>query len=200
MRRATDVRLVVGVLLVLGSALGSWLLVDALDRTTRVYAAPETLAPGTTVRLDELAVVDVRLGPSAGHYLGVEEDGERIVLTTVRAGELVPAAALGDVAADALATVVVTPVAPLPAAIAAGTPVDLWAAAPVERGAWGPPAVLVPRAVVQAVQRDDAAMGGLEAAPAVELAIPRADVPAVLAAISAGDAMHLVVARAGGAG
>ncbi|GLI26049.1 hypothetical protein ARHIZOSPH14_02910 [Agromyces rhizosphaerae] len=200
-RRAPDARLVVGVVLVLASVVGTWLLVDSLDRTIRVYAAPVTLVPGETVRLDEFDVVDVRLGASEALYLAASGDpGERIVLRTVREGELVPAAALGDASADALATVVISPAGELPTALGAGSVVDLWSAEAVDRGAWGPPSVLVPRAVVQAIARDDAGVGGLDRTPSVELAVPRDAVPAVLAAIAAGDAMHLVGARAGGAG
>mgnify|MGYP000586769490 CR=1 FL=1 len=202
-RRAVDVRLVVGVVLVLASMVGTWLLVDSLDRTSRVYVAPQTLAPGATVRLDELATADVRLGASEGRYLRADDAAgadERVVLRTVAAGELVPAGALGDLAAETLTTVVVTPAAALPAALGVGSPVDLWSAEAVERGEWGPPTVLVAGAVVRGIESDDGGVGGLDRVPAVELSIPRDAVPAVLAAIAAGDAMHLVGARAGGAG
>ena len=55
-----DPRLVIGVALVAGSALGVWALVDALDDSTEVLVAPDTLTPGTRIGATDLRVESVR--------------------------------------------------------------------------------------------------------------------------------------------
>src|SRR3954468_16062952 len=64
--RWLDLRLVLGVLLVLGSVLLGARVVSAADATVPVWAATGDLAPGTELTADDLVPVDVRLDDAAG--------------------------------------------------------------------------------------------------------------------------------------
>jgi len=64
--RWLDLRLVLGVLLVLGSVLLGARVVAAADATVPVWAATGDLAAGTELTAGDLRAVDVRLGDSAG--------------------------------------------------------------------------------------------------------------------------------------
>ncbi|MFE5672479.1 SAF domain-containing protein [Agromyces sp. NPDC056523] len=190
-----DPRLVIGVVLVAGSALGVWALVEALDDTTDVVVASETLTPGSRVDVDDLRVESVRLGTVAGGYVRPSDvpDGGLVVVRTVHAGELVPAASVAERDETGLATVVIPGRGPLAGDIAPGALVDVWAAGEPERGAVEPPAVLVSGAEVAAVVEADGMMSS--AGPSVELLIPREKTAAVLEALAAGDVIDLVPAR-----
>ena len=94
---AADVRLVVGVLLVLLSVAGGIRLVASLDDTTPVYAATRDLLPGQPVGEGDVVAVPVRMEEYIARYVDGSaplQPGTHL-LRQVRAGELVPAAALG---------------------------------------------------------------------------------------------------------
>ena len=114
----------------------------------------------------------------------------------MRAGELVPNDALGDAAGVRSTTVVITSASEVPATVGTGSSVDVWAAAPRERGAFDTPRILVGSATVASVDRDRSMMGAT--AVAVEIVIDRADVAATLAAIADGSSLSIV--PSGGAG
>lgn len=193
-----DPRLLIGLVLVAGSTIGVWGIVEALDDTREVLVAPETLTPGSRVDAAALRVEAVRLGGLVEGYLAPEDvpDEGLVVTRTVQAGELVPAASVADRESAELAVVVVSSVRPLPAQVAPGALVDVWTAAEVERGVHEPPTVLVGGAEVAAVTVPEGMMAS--GGPTVELLIPREKTAAFLEALSAGDAIDLVPARAAG--
>src|SRR3954462_8667012 len=93
--RWLDLRLVLGVLLVLGSVLLGARVVGAADATVPVWAVTGDLAAGTELGADDLRAVDVRLGDAANAYLSTSTHPEGSPLSrAVRAGELLPRAAL----------------------------------------------------------------------------------------------------------
>jgi hypothetical protein len=93
--RWLDLRLVLGVLLVLGSVLIGARVLSSADATVPVWAASGDLAAGTMLTGDDLVAVDVRLDDAAGAYLstGTRPAG-RTLARAVSRGELVPRAAL----------------------------------------------------------------------------------------------------------
>jgi hypothetical protein len=93
--RWLDLRLLLGVLLVLGSVLLGARVVGAADATVPVWAAAGDLAAGSRLTADDLVPVDVRLDKSASAYLATGSHPEgRTLNRAVRAGELVPRSAL----------------------------------------------------------------------------------------------------------
>src|SRR3954462_10450549 len=84
--RWLDLRLVLGVLLVLGSVLLGARVIGVADATVPVWAASTDLAAGTEISPDDLVAVDVRLDSAAKAYLASSErpDG-RLLSRAVRA-------------------------------------------------------------------------------------------------------------------
>src|SRR5699024_1140781 len=95
-RQRIDVRLVIGVVLVVASVVGVWGLVRSFDHTVDVYAAPTTLVIGDTVRASDLEHRAVQLGDLTSAYaeVGSLPDGELTMAREVAEGELIPARAM----------------------------------------------------------------------------------------------------------
>ena len=95
--RWLDLRLVLGVLLVLGSVLLGARVVTAADATVPVWSAAGDLAAGTVLTTDDLVAVQVRLDSAAGSYLAASTRPEgRVLGRAVQAGELLPRSALEE--------------------------------------------------------------------------------------------------------
>jgi len=188
-----DARFLLGILLVVASIAGVWFVVAAARQTAPVYAATHTLTPGERVSADDLQVVQVALGGSASAYLAPSGTGladGAVATRTVSKGELVPRAAVGDASASDVTTVVVRSSVDVPASLAAGSTVEVWAAPLGDKGLYGEPRILVPDATVVSVSRDDSMIGGGNAS--LELVVPRTDVPDVLSAMAGKAALSVV--------
>jgi hypothetical protein len=95
--RWLDLRLVLGLLLVLGSVLLGARVVSAADATVPVWAASGDLAAGTLLTGDDLVPVDVRLDDAARSYLSTTTAPEgRTLSRAVSDGELLPRSALAQ--------------------------------------------------------------------------------------------------------
>jgi hypothetical protein len=95
--RWLDLRLVLGVLLVLGSVLVGARVVTAADATVPVWAVTADLAPGTVLAQGDLVAVPVRLDDVASSYLATSTHPEgRVLAHGVRAGELLPRSVLDE--------------------------------------------------------------------------------------------------------
>lgn len=192
----SDARFLLGVLLVVVSVAGVWLVVGAARQTAPVLAAARTIVPGETVGADDFRTVEVALGLTGDAYVaaGALPSGA-VAMRTIGEGELVPAEAVGDAAATRVTTVVIDTAADVPATIDAGTRVEVWFAPAVERGVFDTPRILVADATVASVTRDEGVIG--DAGAALELVIPRADVAATLAAVSDGSSLSVVPVAGG---
>ncbi|BDI21699.1 hypothetical protein L3i23_04750 [Herbiconiux sp. L3-i23] len=189
-RVRVDSRLIIGATLVIGSVVGVVALVGALDSSVLVYSATRPLSVGDRIGSGDLAVADVRLGSLESGYVRAEElpAAGSVVLRPVDAGELIPLASLGSPDGLDVAAVVVQTEAALPRDVRPGGVVDVWSAAALDLGAYGPPKVLAPDAtVVRTIEGSGSAV-----AAAVELLVARDDLAAVLAAIANADAVSLV--------
>jgi hypothetical protein len=194
-RRAPfDPRVLIGILLVVGSVAGVITVVAANDRTVPVYAAAEALVPGTRLTADSLRVARVRLGSAQERYLGAPLPRDGVVVTrSVAAGELVPLSALGAAASVTQASVVV-PLSTKPAAsVGPGSAIDLWAAAKAtgtgEKAP--PPHVLVSGATVVRLLTPSGLLAADRSAT-LEVEVPQEDVAAVLQAVADGDSVSAV--------
>lgn len=145
--RWLDVRLLIGVGLVLASVIAGARLVSSASKTRPVLAAARDLAAGTRLAGGDLVVVRVKLGrEQAAVYLSrINEAVGSDLAQPLTAGELVPAAALAAVPAQTTLTV------RLPGAAAPqlhrGQRIELWVSSPS-----CPATVLVPDVTVQAVR------------------------------------------------
>ncbi|MDK3256098.1 SAF domain-containing protein [Blastococcus capsensis] len=133
-----DLRLVLGVLLVLGSVLLGARVVSAADATVPVWSAASDLAAGTELTTVDLVVVHVRLDDAADRYLagGTRPEG-RTLARGVRAGELLPRSALEE-PADLVQLALPVQAGYVPPGLQRGQVVDVYAVADPAAGATGP--------------------------------------------------------------
>lgn len=191
-----DLRFLIGVVLVVASVAGVWLLVSTSRQTTPVLQATRTVLPGETISSAELQVVEVGLGALGDSYLAPQSlEPGAVAVRTLTAGELVPLAAVGD-PDDLRTTSVVIRSTAVPADVTGGAVVELWHAPPLEDGrAFEAPRILVADAVIARVAEEDGMLAG--ARTDVEVVVDRDDVADVLAAITGGDAISIVPTGAG---
>jgi hypothetical protein len=192
-----DPRVLVGILLVVGSVGGVVAVVKVTNRTEPVYVAAQTLVPGTPLTTQSLDVRWMRLGDSSEHYLTELPRDGAVVTRSVAAGELVPLSALGAATSVTDASVVV-PLSTKPAAsIGPGSVIDLWAAAKASGTAAGtgekadPPHVLVSGATVVRLLTPSGLLAADRSAT-LEVEVPREDVAAVLQAVADGESVSAV--------
>ncbi|MCC9203604.1 SAF domain-containing protein [Arthrobacter sp. zg-Y769] len=180
-----DPRLLLGILLVLGSVAGVVTLVDSADRTTEVYAAKRDIPPGTPVRAEDLHPIPVRLGNAEQLYLpvaaGIPENA--VAGAALRAGELVAGSSL--IEADSLDR---KPVGlrvedPLPASTDAGSRVDIWAAMPNARNGFDEPEQLIEAAEISELTVTESALGASRSTELLVL-VDDSDLPLLLSALS----------------
>ena len=190
-----DARFLIGVVLVLVSIAGVWFVVASSRQTVPVYAATRTIVPGESISPSELRVVDVALGSLEGAYeSGDTLPADAVATRTIPAGELIPAAAVGEASDVRTTTIVVPSSTAIPASIDVGTPVEVWAAPLDDQGVRQAPRILVADAAVAALASSDSVMA--TNAPSIELVVPRESVADVLAAL-AGEATLSVVPAQG---
>lgn len=60
--RRLDLRLIIGVVIVIATALAGFALISAADNTTSVYTAAKSLSPGHVIKDSDLVLTDVKLG------------------------------------------------------------------------------------------------------------------------------------------
>lgn len=127
--RWRDPRLLIGAVLVLVSLVATTTLVRAVAETTRVWAAAVDLVPGGELTEESLVPVEVKLPVSAGAYIGAASSIEpgTTVRAVVATGELVPLSSLVALADLPGRVVSVDVSSALPAAVGAGSSVDVWA-------------------------------------------------------------------------
>jgi hypothetical protein len=188
-----DPRVLIGILLVVGSVVGVVAVVKLTNRTAPVYSAAQALIPGTRLTSSTVRVTWVRLGDARARYLTSLPQEGAVVTRSVPEGELVPLSALG--AASSVTDVsVVVPLTTKPAAtVVAGSAVDLWsaekAAAGGEKGA--PPHVLVSGATVVRLIAPTGILA-TDRGATLEVEVPRDDVAAVLQAVADGESVSAV--------
>ncbi|NQX26999.1 hypothetical protein HQQ81_06495 [Microbacteriaceae bacterium VKM Ac-2854] len=190
--RRVDPRLVVGLILVAASVIGTVGVVTASDRTVAVYAMRADLGRGQSVSADDLEVSEVALGALAGGYLrvGALPTGPLVLTRAVRAGELVPTSAVEPMTATTTASVVLQVAGPIADGVVPGAFVQIWALASsptAEAGA----TVLAGEAEVRRLLESDGLLSSNGDA-AVEVILNRDAVPGVLQAQGRGDGFALV--------
>jgi len=179
-----DLRLVIGVLLVLISVVLGARIVALADSSTRVWAVSGDLAAGTTLTHDDVRVVRVRLFGDADRYLSsAATPVGRTISRSLGAGELLPRAALADQPAGRLVSVPV-PVGHAPDGLHRGQQIDVYATTKVTgAGTPGRTDRILTGVPVQAVRAPRAGLSGGSADYAVLVVVSPDDVSAVIAAI-----------------
>ncbi|PPK97831.1 hypothetical protein CLV92_103366 [Kineococcus xinjiangensis] len=199
-----DPRLLVGLVLVLGSVLVGARTVEAAQRTTPVWAAVAPLAVGQVVDAEDLRVVEVRLDPGiAGAYVPASTPpaADWVAVRPLAAGELLPRSGVGT-GTELSVRPVSVPQSSVPAGVAVGVQVDVWVTWGREADAGSAPRAepLLTGAEVSAVTGAAGSLGARRSTE-VQVLVPQERLPDVLAALAAAEALILVpVPGTGGAG
>ena len=202
--RWLDLRLVLGVLLVLGSVLLGARVVTAADATVPVWAVTGDLAAGTRLEASDLRAVDVRLGDAAHAYLSTSTRPEgRTLGRAVRSGELLPRTAL-DAPGELVQLALPVQSGYVPPGLERGQVVDVYAVADPSAGAAGvadgsvtPVVRMAPVAAIS--DRAHGVLSTPTTAVQVVVSVTADDAPDVLAAI-AGRPLVVVVHDSADAG
>jgi hypothetical protein len=188
-----DPRFVLGLVLVIASIVGVSAVVAGSDQTIAVYAAKGPLAVGDSLDSADLVETRVRLGVADSLYLTPARlPATALVVTrTITAGELIPAAAVGTQAGEAVTSIVLDLRGRLSGGLEAGSMVDVWSAAPTDDGGFGPPAVLVGQAAIVRILEPSGLIQS-DGARAVEVLVPKDKVAVVLEAVANDEAVSLI--------
>ena len=190
-----DVRLLVGLALVLVSVVAGAVVVSSADRTSPTYAASRALTPGESLQTADLTVVGARVNGGPSPYLSARGRLRPglVVLRPVLPGELVPLSAVGDRAQVTLRPVTV-PVDPeIADGLATGMLVDVWVArhrSDGERGYAEPERIATDVAVGERATRRGAL--GSASTTAVQVLVDGTVVPALIHAVDDEDRVTLV--------
>ncbi len=195
-----DVRLIIGIVLVVGSIAGVLAVVSAADRRVTVYAASSSLSPGDTVDAADLVVRQVSLDDAHDLYLGPEDlpPAGLVTVAVIRTGELIPLSSVSSVESESSTSIVVQLKVRVSSAVVPGAAVDIWSAAAASGdaaslGAFGPPVVLATDAVVSRIVDDEGIIASSDG-DSVEVLVPRVRIARLLQAIANGDALAIVPA------
>lgn len=130
-RTAPDLRLVLGVALVVGSVAGVYGIVAAADRRVTVYAAASALTPGERIDAGDLVQRSVALDGSDRLYLAAGDipRGGLVVTQPIAKGELLPTSSVGSSSGVRSTSLVLQLATRVSGAVVPGATIDIWAAA-----------------------------------------------------------------------
>lgn len=190
-----DPRLASGIALIGAAvALGAW-AVDAAAETEEIYVLAQDVAPGADLGADGVLTV-VSSHPGTGAYVRAGDLPAGSVATrSLKAGELLPATAVGPAQEQNLRSILIEVAEGLPAGVRAGDYADLWAL-PAQSSAAGradaPQAELIAQnlIVVSIGQKDTGLVSGTTVS--VEVLVPIELVGPVLTAVGGQGPLVLV--------
>jgi len=187
-----DARFLIGVALVILSIVGVWLIVSSARQTTPVLQANRTITQGEALVSADFRVVEVSLGSVVDGYLAPQDLVSGLIASrTLADGELLPTAAAAEAQSSRTTHIVVESSVGLPENVGAGTSIELWYSPLIADGeGFDSPKILASDVVVASIPEASGMLSQRSAT--VELVIDRADVAAVLAAITGGAALSVV--------
>lgn len=175
-----DLRLVLGVVMILASVLIGARLVAGAKHTNAVLALTRDLAAGSTVRAEDLTSVRVQLADRAVYLSNAAEVIGKQTNRPLARGELLPVAAVG--LGTALTTVSVPFAVAAAPQLSAGGRIEVWLSSKTCR-----PLVLLADATVQQVDRGQSSFGA-GVGQNVVLSLPSALAERVVTALALPDA------------
>ena len=200
--RWLDLRLVIGILIVLVSVVLGARLVATVDDTYEVWSVGSDLGARTTLTADDLVPVAVSLGDGARRYLSASTSPiGRVLARPLARGELIPLAALIAPEAADLRNVVIEVDRVSASGLRRGRVVDVYAVPAANPGAESPapPRLVVGAVTVAAVSGEAGTLAASGRTAGITLLLDSATVPALLAAEEEGRIV-LVEVPAGAAG
>lgn len=187
-----DLRLALGVLLVLVSVVLGARVVSAADHSVQVWGVTGDFAAGTTLASGDVRPVKVRLYADADRYLrAAQPPVGRTLNRAVSSGELLPAGALGTAPSGQMVSL---PVAALhaPDSLAHGQRVDVFATTARSAGGNGQTVRVLSGVTVQSVRRPSGGIRSTGDQLAVLVRVAPAETAAVIAAVN-GAALDVTI-------
>ncbi len=191
--RQSKLRSLILGLMLLASSVGLVAFTIAENNHTDEYlVAARDLPAGSSVSGDDMKIAMVNLGQGADHYLRKNElPGGSYLLGPLRAGQLVTKSTIASSIIDERVPMVVNSTMGLSSGVVAGASVDVWVTPAKQDKVVGEPYVLVLAAEVAKLFEDNEMFS--EKNSQVELWVPLDAVGPVLAAISNGDSVSLIL-------
>ena len=177
-------------LLVLGSMVGAWVLIEQ-SKTTEVFlVTKQNLASGTSLTASDLDQIPLSMFEISGSYLQPAALVEGLVLTRpLAAGEAVPVSALTTAELTNWSNVVLTPALELSSQIEVGTKVSIWSSPHLDFQTFGEPDLLATD--IEVVKIIEPQGNFADTSKSVELRVPKNSLQYLIGAITNNDALAL---------
>jgi len=177
-------------LLVLGSMVGAWVLIEQ-SKTTEVFlVTKQNLASGTSLKASDLDQIPLSMFEISGSYLQPDALVEGLVLTRpLAAGEAVPISALTTAELTNWSNVVLTPALELSSQIEVGTKVSIWSSPHLDFQTFGEPDLLATD--IEVVKIIEPQGNFADTSKSVELRVPKNSLQYLIGAITNNDALAL---------
>lgn len=182
-----DIRLVVGVLMVLVAVLVGARVVAGADKSVRVWSLAHDVSAGATLGSSDVHTVRVRLYGDPGHYLaaGTSPIG-RAVNRDLRDGDLLPSTALGPIRSGVLVPLPV-PVVNMPADVGPGDRIAVYTGPRTQSAQQGSTTPVLAGLTVQSLTSGARNLGGSdETAQLIVEVYAAADAKVLLNAVATG--------------
>lgn len=184
--------LLLAIALLASSVAGVNLVIAQNNQTAEYLVASHDLPAGSPISTADSAAAKVNLGQSAGNYLRVGElPSGSYILGPIRKGQLIPSSMIANAVVDERVPLVVNSSMGLSSGVVGGASVDLWVTPIAEDKTVGEPFALVLGAEVSRLLDNSEMFSNQN--PDVELWVPLEAVGPVLASISSGAKISLVL-------
>ena len=188
--RKSPVQLLTSAVVVAGSVVGAWLVIEN-SKVTEVYLVTRSdLASGSALTEQNLEATDLALFSLGSAYLQEGQLPTGAYLTrTISAGEVIPVSAVTTQALDDYSNIVLTPSVELSSSITPGSKVSVWASPALDYQSFGEPTIAALDVEVVQVREPEGSFAS--AAKSVELRVPITSIQSILRAIANRDAIAL---------
>lgn len=188
-----DARVLIGIVLIVGSIAGVVGVVSSLDHTEAVYVTTLPVGTGQPLSSSELRVVRLNLGEALSHYVTPADDVDDLIAQQpLRAGELVAQGAVATRVSTNSVVTVISVEGSIPRGSEEGSKVDVWATPHSTPNALEPPRpkLLVPGAEIVSIPQGNSFIGAPSAE--IEVRVPRARLSSLLTAMGTEDLLTVV--------
>jgi hypothetical protein len=188
--RKKTARLLLSGLVISGSVIGAWLVIESSKATESYLITKQDLATGSPLVASNLSTGGLALFTIGENYLKEEElPTGAYLLRAVSAGEAIPRSAVTTQLLDDWSNIVITPSVELSSSIGPGSRVLVWVSPALDYQSYGEPAIAAIDAEVVEIRVPQGNFA--QALGSVELRVPFDTLQSLLRSIANGDAIAL---------
>jgi hypothetical protein len=192
--KASRRRLILGLVLVILSAVGVWFTIDANNQTEEFLVAAKPVAGGSYVDGGSFKIARFNLSDSRNLYLRPGDlSGGSYLMFGAAEGQLVPKNWISSALIDARDPVVITSTMPLPSSVQPGDLVDVWVSKKTGSNQYAPPVQLALDAEIAEITESTGMLS--DQGQKVQVLVPTDSVLSILDAIASKDVLSLVLQR-----